>query len=144
MAAKKHTSLDRVLGRLDQLDEPNLHNLVQRLARERAMLEAVFNTLQEGVLVIDAEGMIEYANEAAARLIGLKEPAAGESLWRFVPGLRDSLATEAGAAPLVTREFELAYPSPRLVRLYMVPFADGGARPSSFPTSPPRGNPRPS
>jgi two-component system, sporulation sensor kinase E len=25
----------------------------------------------------------------------------------------------------VTREFELAYPSPRLVRLYMVPFADG-------------------
>jgi two-component system, sporulation sensor kinase E len=125
MAAKKHSSLDRVLGRLDQLDEPNLHNLVQRLARERAMLEAVFNTLQEGVLVIDADGLIEYANEAAARLIGLKEPATGESLWRLVPGLHDSLTTEAGAAPLVTREFELAYPSPRLVRLYMVPFADG-------------------
>ena len=125
MAVKKHSSLDKVLGRLDQLDEPNLHNLVQRLARERAMLEAVFNTLQEGVLVIDADGLIEYANEAAARLIGLKEPAAGESLWRLVPGLRDSLTTEAAAAPLVTREFELAYPSPRLVRLYMVPFADG-------------------
>lgn len=126
MAVKKHSSLDRVLGRLDQLDEPNLHNLVQRLARERAMLEAVFNTLQEGVLVIDIHGVIEYANEAAARLIGLKEPTAGESLWRLVPGLRDSLVTEADAAPLVTREFELAYPSPRLVRLYMVPFADGG------------------
>ena len=125
MAVKKHSSLDKVLGRLDQLDEPNLHNLVQRLARERAMLEAVFNTLQEGVLVIDADGVIEYANEAAARLIGLREPAVGESLWRLVPGLHDSLATEAGAAPLVTREFELAYPSPRLVRLYMVPFADG-------------------
>lgn len=125
MAVKKHSSLDRVLGRLDQLDEPNLHNLVQRLARERAMLEAVFNTLQEGVLVIDVDGHIEYANEAAARLIGLKEPATGESLWRLVPGLHDSLATEAAAAPLVTREFELAYPSPRLVRLYMVPFADG-------------------
>lgn len=125
MAVKKHSSLDKVLGRLDQLDEPNLHNLVQRLARERAMLEAVFNTLQEGVLVIDADGVIEYANEAAARLIGLREPAAGESLWRLVPGLRDSLATDSVAAPLVTREFELAYPAPRLVRLYMVPFADG-------------------
>jgi two-component system, sporulation sensor kinase E len=125
MAAKKHSSLDKVLGRLDQLDEPNLHNLVQRLARERAMLEAVFNTLQEGVLVIDADGVIEYANEAAARLIGLKEPAAGETLWRLVPGLRDSLTDEKGGAPLVTREFELVYPSPRLVRLYMVPFADG-------------------
>jgi len=129
MAVKKHSTLDKVLGRLDQLDESNLHNLIQRLARERALLEAVFNTLQEGVLVIDVDGVIEYANEAASRLIGLKEPAAVETLWRLVPGLRDSLASESGA-PVVTREFELAYPSPRLVRLYMVPFAEdqGGAR----------------
>lgn len=124
MAVKKHSSLDRVLGRLDQLDETNLHNLVQRLARERAMLEGVFNTLQEGVLVIDGDGVIEYANEAAERLIGLRQPAAGESLWRLVPGLRDSLGDQAAGTPLVTREFELAYPAPRLVRLYMVPFAD--------------------
>jgi len=125
MAVKKHSSLDKVLGRLDQLDEANLHNLVQRLARERTLLEAVFNTLHEGVLVIDAGGVIEYANEAASRLIGLKESAVGETLWRLVPGLRDSLAPGSADAPLVTREFELAYPSPRLVRLYMVPFADG-------------------
>src|SRR6478736_916648 len=131
MPGKIHSSLDRVLGRLDQLDETNLHNLVQRLARERALLEAVFNTLQEGVLVIDAEGVIDYANEAAARLIGLKHPAAGESLWRLVPGLRDSLGDSLEAAPVATREFELAYPSPRVVRLYRVPFEDpveGGHR----------------
>ncbi|HWA28048.1 MAG TPA: ATP-binding protein [Lacunisphaera sp.] len=124
MAGKKHSSLDRVLGRLDQLDEANLHNLVQRLVREREMLESVFNTLHEGVLVIDAYGGIEYANEAAARLVGLREPTAGETLWRLVPGLRDSLETGAKDAPIVTREFELAYPSPRLVRLYMVPFGE--------------------
>ncbi len=130
MAGKKHSSLDKVLGRLDQLDEANLHNLVQRLVRERAVLEAVFNTLQEGVLVIDAGGVIEYANEAAADLIGLKEPAAGETLWRLVPGLRDSLETGTADAPVVTREFELAYPVTRVVRLYMVPFgeAKGAAR----------------
>jgi len=127
MAVKKHSSLDKVLGRLDQLDEANLHNLVQRLARERALLEAVFNTLQEGVLVIDAGGVIEYANEAASHLIGLKEQAVGETVWRLVPGLRDSLQSGVQDAPLVTREFELAYPSPRLVRLYMVPFADGAS-----------------
>ena len=37
MAGKKHSSLDRVLGRLDTLDSINLANLVQRLARERAV-----------------------------------------------------------------------------------------------------------
>lgn len=130
MAGKKHSSLDKVLGRLDQLDQANLQNLVQRLVRERALLESVFNTLQEGVLVIDADGEIDYANEAAMRLIGLKDGAAGGSLWRLVPGLRASLG-EAGAddapstSPLVTREFELSYPQPRVVRLYRVPFHEG-------------------
>jgi len=127
MAGKKHSSLEKVLGRLDQLDQANLQNLVQRLARERMLLESVFNTLQEGVLVIDADGGIDYANEAAMRLIGLKEGATGASLWRLVPGLRTSLGDgEPGRnAPLVTREFELNYPQPRVVRLYRVPFHEG-------------------
>ena len=126
VSGRKHSSLDKVLGRLDQLDHANLHNLVQRLARERALLEAVFNTLQEGVLVIEADGLIEYANEAAARLVGLKESAVGATLWRLVPGLRGLLDDQGGAvaAPVITREFELAYPVPRVVRLYMVPFQD--------------------
>lgn len=128
MSVTKHSTLDKVLGRLDQLDQANLQALVQRLARERTLLESVFNTLQEGVLVIDADGVIDYANEAAARLIGLKDSAVGATLWRLVPGLRASLAgAESGGGPVVTREFELAYPSPCVVRLYMVPFHDEAA-----------------
>jgi two-component system, sporulation sensor kinase E len=132
MPGKKHTSLDRVLGRLDSLDPVNLANLVQRLAKERALFEQIFNTLQEGVLVIAMDGVIEYANEAAHRLIGLSGDAlAGQMLWRLVPGLRPSLGDEANAANVVAREFELTYPEPRTVRLYMVPFRSderGGER----------------
>ena len=128
MPPKKHTTLDKVLGRLDQLDSTNLHNLVQRLARERTFLESVFNTLQEGVLVVDADGVIEYANDAVEKLVGLTESAVGLTLWRLVPGLPASLEGFEGSpitAPIVTREFELAYPIARVVRLYMVPFANG-------------------
>ena len=90
MAGKKPSSLDKVLDRLDRLDAAGLRTLVQRLARERTLLETVFNTLQEGVLVITADGEIDYANAAAARLIGFKEEAGTEKiLWRLVPGLRD-------------------------------------------------------
>jgi len=133
MAGKKHTSLDRVLGRLDSLDTVNLTNLVQRLAKERALFEHIFNTLQEGVLVIAADGIIEYANEAAHGLMGLSgERLAGQMLWRLVPGLRPSLGDDGGgAAQVLAREFELSYPEPRTVRLYMVPFREeggGGAR----------------
>jgi two-component system, sporulation sensor kinase E len=48
-----------------------------------------------------------------------------------VPGLRPSLSsaideTASAALPVVAREFELTYPEPRTVRLYMVPFRGVG------------------
>jgi len=138
MAGKKHSSLDKILGRIDQLDAAGLQTLVQRLARERALLDTVFNTLQEGVLVITADGGIDYANDAAARMIGFKDlPGAATTLWRLVPGLRASLEGEdqvgkKDGLPLVTREFELHYPQPRVVRLYMVPFHEGEAEETRF------------
>lgn len=140
MAGKKNSSLDRVLGRLDTLDSVNLANLVQRLARERGVFEEIFNTLQEGILVIRDDGAIDYANTSAHRLIGLGgDELAGQTLWRLVPGLRNSLGPAldehagVGAAPVVAREFELTYPEPRTLRLYMVPFrASGGAQARRF------------
>lgn len=131
MAGKKLSSLDKVLGRLDRLDAAGLQTLVQRLARERTMLDAVFNILQEGVLVITADGEIDYANDAAAQMIGFKDQSgAAATLWRLVPGLRASLEGESAGGqtlgqPLITREFELTYPQARVVRLYMVPFHEG-------------------
>ena len=131
MAGKKLSSRDKVLGRLDRLDAAGLQTLVQRLARERTMLDAVFNILQEGVLVITADGEIDYANDAAAQMIGFKDQSgAAATLWRLVPGLRASLEGESAGGqtlgqPLITREFELTYPQARVVRLYMVPFHEG-------------------
>ena len=131
MAGRKHSSLDRVLGRLDTLDSVNLANLVQRLARERGLFEAIFNTIHEGILVISTGGVIEYANAAAGRLIGLQEgELIGATLWRLVPGLHSSLEAslaDGSVVPVVAREIELSYPQPRTIRLYIVPFQGEGA-----------------
>ncbi|HZZ20425.1 MAG TPA: ATP-binding protein [Opitutaceae bacterium] len=130
MAGKKHSPLERVMGRLDTLDPVNMANLVQRLAKERALFEQIFKTLQEGVLVIEDDGVIEYANDAAQRLIGIPGGSlTGQTLWRLIPGLRPSMGDEGAEAHVVAREFELKYPETRTVRLYMVPFRedDGGA-----------------
>ncbi|MEZ5276056.1 MAG: ATP-binding protein [Opitutaceae bacterium] len=137
MSAKKQSSLDRVLGRLDNLDTVNLTNLVQRLARERGLLEAVFNTVREGILVVDEHGVIEYSNHSARRMIGLKETEVGSAtLWRLVPGLRQSLDLKSdeaiGRRSAITREIELNYPEPRFVRLYMVPFRESAAEPATL------------
>ncbi|MGC6423563.1 MAG: sensor histidine kinase [Lentimonas sp.] len=124
----KNTGLDKILGRIEELDSVNLGVLVQRLARERKMQETVFNTIQDGILVIDSDGTVQYANDAASSIIGLKDGDIGVTrLWKMVPDLAQSMDSEIGVsgklktAPVLTREVELTYPEHRIVRLYMVP-----------------------
>jgi len=123
----KNTGLEKILGRIEDLDSVNLGILVQRLARERKMQETVFNTIQDGVIVIDSDGVVQYANDAALGLIGLKENDIGVTrLWKMVPDLAKSidLDTVTGkkmSYPVLSREIELNYPDHRVVRLYMVP-----------------------
>ncbi|MFT4901958.1 MAG: two-component system, sporulation sensor kinase E [Lentimonas sp.] len=123
----QHSGLDKILGRIEDLDSINLGILVQRLARERAMQETVFNTIQDGILVIDSDGVVQYANVAARNLIGIKKHDIGSTrLWKMVPDLAQSIHSDRGSAErrkatVLLREVELRYPEHRFVRLYMVP-----------------------
>jgi two-component system, sporulation sensor kinase E len=123
----KSSGLDKILGRIEDLDSVNLGILVQRLARERAMQETVFNTIKDGILVIDSDGTVQYANNAASSIIGLKPNDIGVTrLWKMVPDLaqsiqRDAVSGKKKNAPVLSREVELSYPEHRFVRLYMVP-----------------------
>ena len=128
--AKRKSPLDRILGNLEDLDPANLTHAVQRLMKERRLLETVINTCQDGILVVDESGIIQYANAQGAQLIGLKEENVGkEILWKLVPDLRRSLEgstfqdDEEGS--FISRELEMSYPEERLVRLYMVPLQEG-------------------
>ena len=128
MSARKKSSLDRILGRLDNLDSVNLSNLVQRLIKERRFLETVIDVVQDGILVINAAGTIQFANQQGCRLIGLKEKDVGRAnLWKIVPDLARTLdlgPDDNQAEPSVmSREVHLTYPENRYVRLHVVPIA---------------------
>ncbi len=126
---KKRTSaLDKILGRLDDLDSVNLTNLVQRLARERRLLETVFDTIQDGILVLDQSGIIQYSNFTANRLLGIRDHQIGSlTLWKLIPDLIQALDIYyTDRMPdqqdrVISQELELTYPEKRFVRLYMVP-----------------------
>ena len=125
--------LDKVLGRLDDLDSVNLTILVQRLARERRLLEMVFNAIKEGILVVNPSGLIEYSNMAAQQLLGLKPADVGKAvLWRLAPDLARSLNIDPKhnleASTAISREIEIHYPEHRYIRLYLVPFDQGDAK----------------
>lgn len=128
-------SLERILGRIDDLDPGNLAILVQRLARERETLEGIFNTIKDGILVVDSDGVVQYANAAAHTLIGLRERDVGAArLWKLIPNLGRSLAWRPGEsrntppARALSCEMEITYPERRFVRIYVVPLGTGKKR----------------
>lgn len=133
MAASKSSFLDRVLGRIGRLDTEGLHSVVKRLVRERRFLETLFNTIEDGVLVVDENGRVIYFNQAVTRLIGLQPSAENLQItdvlsevdWQTI-----SRADQAGGQHFIRHEFEVHYPRPRFLRLYAAPL-DGEATGSS-------------
>jgi len=124
LALPKTSFLDKVLGRIGRLDNEGLQTVVQRLARERTFLETLFNTIEDGVLVVDERGRIIYFNEAVTRLTGLKAGSEGESITSVLADLdwqTISRFDREGGKHVIRHEFEVSYPRHRFIRLYAAP-----------------------
>ena len=120
----KSSFLDKVLGRISRLDNEGLQTVVQRLARERSFLETLFNTIEDGVLVVDESGRIVYFNQAVTRFLGLQSNVEGQPITQFIPELdwkKISNIDQTGGRGVVRHEFEVHYPRPRFIRLYAAP-----------------------
>src|SRR5438105_8036809 len=131
--ASKSNFLDKVLGRIARLDAEGLQSVVQQLARERSFLETLFNTIEDGILVVDENGRILYFNQAVTRLLGLQPSVEGQPVTHFIPELEwEKIARfdAAGGQGVVRHEFEVHFPRPRFLRMYAAPL-DGQASGSS-------------
>jgi PAS domain S-box-containing protein len=122
---------DRLVARLDKLDAGSLQAQMMRLTQERGFLETIFQSIQEGVLVIDNEGLLLYANRAAEKLVGFEfARVKGRSILRFLrewdwEHLLDAPeVSDGGWSRMVTREIEVTYPEHRFISVYAVPLGE--------------------
>src|SRR5688500_1214876 len=122
--AAKSSFLDKVLGRIGRLDTQGLQTVVQRLARERTFLETLFNTIEDGVLVVDEKQRIIYFNSAVSNLLGIHPTAEGQPVTKYLPEFdwQHLMSIDAGGGPRVIRqELEISLPRPRFLHLYAAP-----------------------
>lgn len=119
--------LDRLIARLDKLDPESLHTQFMHQVRERGVLEAVFQAIQEGLLLIDGEGRLTYANSAAERLLGFDaKRMRGRPVMRYLKVLDWGRLLQSSAddwAQVANREVEVTYPEHRVLNFYAVPVA---------------------
>lgn len=119
----KNSFLDKLLNRIDRVGPGDLQAYLQRLNKEKGFFETIFNTLQEGIAVVDSQGRILYVNHAITTLLGIDPAKAmGTPISQHIKELDWSTILEEGR--VVNRDLEVFYPQRRYLNFYLVPLED--------------------
>ena len=96
---------DKVADRIGKLDAEGLRRQYKALTDEIGFFESIFDSLDEGIVVLDDNGRVKYANAAGHELIpllGMDEPAED-----------DSSSTDG----VSVKEIEITYPEHRIIEV---------------------------
>jgi PAS domain S-box-containing protein len=116
----KNTFLDKLLNRIDRVGPGDLQAYLQRLNHEKGFFETIFNTLQEGIVVVDSQGRILYLNHAITTLLGIDGTRAlGTPISNHLKELDWPKILAEGR--VVNRDLEVFYPQQRYLNFYLVP-----------------------
>jgi two-component system, sporulation sensor kinase E len=119
----KNTFLDKLLNRIDRVGQGDLQAYLQRLNNEKGFFETIFNTLQEGIVVVDSQGKIRYLNHAITTLLGIDpNKAMGTPMAHHLKELDWPKILAEGR--VVSRDLEVFYPQQRFLSFYLVPLED--------------------
>lgn len=112
---------DKLIERIGRIGPEDVQNYLTRLAREKGFLETIFNAIQEGVIVTDSSGKINYVNQAACHLFGLdRDDCLGRLISDRLRGL-DWTEIATGGETVINRDMEVFYPENRILNFYVVP-----------------------
>jgi len=119
--------LDKLVEKLNKLDPQNLQTQFLRLWQEKGLLETVFNVLHDGILVLDPDGAVAYANSAAAAMLGFtKDEAQRQHISKYLKEIewqRILNLEEQEWSKLISREIEITYPQKRFLNMCIMPIS---------------------
>ena len=96
---------DKVADRIGKLDAEGLRRQYKALTDEIGFFESIFNSLDEGIVVLDDNGRVKYANAAGHELIPL--------LGMDEPSEDDAPSTDG----VSVKEIEITYPEHRIIEV---------------------------
>ena len=123
----KISFLDRLIDKLDAMDSNSIQSYILKLSKEKGFMDTVFNTVKEGIMVVDRQLIILYHNKAARELLGLPDDLSNVRLSQFlreVDWKRILAEDEDEWYKLSRQEVEIMYPVRRVIQFYLVPHTE--------------------
>ncbi len=103
------------LGKNLNIMAAELEIKVKNLTREKEILETVFSTMRDGILVTDEKGNVTIASPAINMMLGISEDITGRPFYEILrdPSVQDAVQEARNTARTALREVEIFYPSNR-------------------------------
>lgn len=118
--------LEKLVARLDRVVPGEVQQIVTRLVHEAGFMDQVLESLHEGVIILDPQGVIGFVNHAACQFFGLdRERAVGEKISSQIRGLDWGTLGKPGRS--ISRDLEVFYPENRYLNFYLAPIDDADA-----------------
>ena len=64
--------IDKVLARIDRIDRTSVQNYVSELVHERREIEEILDQIDEGLVLLDRDGLVQFANRRAFSWLGFQ------------------------------------------------------------------------
>ena len=113
-------------SKLDAMDPASINSYIHLLAREHGFLESVFNSIKEGIVVIDSSFRLVYHNAVAKEMFGIPDRFEHIRISHLVKGIswNDLVSPDRENPSSACHEVEILYPRRRILKFYVAPRPD--------------------
>ncbi len=113
--------------KLDSMDSGSINSYIHLLARKHGFMESVFNSIREGIVVIDASYRLVYHNAVAKEMFGIPDDFSHIRITRLVRGINlEDFFNSDNREHTAYHEIEILYPKRRILNFYIVPAQASG------------------
>lgn len=117
----KQGFIDKLIEKIDRLHPTEAQKVMTRLVAEKGFLQEVFDSLSEGVIVVDEKGIVLYSNQASSDLLGISaDDSEGKSIEQYIDNW-DRYQKPALEGKIIAKDVEVFYPENRILNIRLTP-----------------------